>query len=92
MTIEDVEKELKDACADLAWRNKKDALDRLLSVLSWWLDVKGEHPAALTVSAFRNEVDIETQAASVLEGILAETDSISVEDLLATWKKMMKVI
>lgn len=89
--IEEVEKELKEACQDMSWRDKQEGMERLLSTLSWWLEAKGALPESLTISAIRNEFMFNNESTNALEHVLEETDCVSVSDLLERWTKLEKL-
>ena len=90
-SLKEVEKELKEACADMSWRNKQEGIERLLSALSWWLEAKGADSEALTISAVRNEFQFNNESTDALEHLLNETDCVSVSDLLNRWTQLEKL-
>jgi len=85
-----VEKEFIGACLDMQWRDPQEGMERLLGALSWWLDTKGENPAALAISALRNDFEFNTSAAKALEHVFQSTDRVSVEDLLEEWTRLQE--
>lgn len=89
ITMRDIEKDLISACADLTWRERKEGIVRLLGRLMWWLEEKGATSESLTVSAIKNEFEIDTEAAETLEHVLSETECVSAEDLLGRWAELV---
>lgn len=89
--IDEIEKDLKDACAEMSWRNKQEGMERVLSALCWWLESKGATPESLTISAIRNEFMFNNESTDALEHVLNETDCVSVSDLLERWAKLEKL-
>ena len=87
----DVQTELISACSEMQWREWQDGMERLLSVLSWWLDTKGENPAALTISGVKNDFEFGNHAVAALEHVLSHTDTVGVEDLLKEWDRLKKL-
>lgn len=85
------EKELISACLDMRWREKQDGMERLLMCLSWWLDTKGENPAALVISGVKNDFAFNRHALEALEHVLSHTDSAEVGDLLKEWDRLLQV-
>ena len=85
---EEVESQLVNACLDLRWMERREALERLLHALSWWLDVRGHPVAALTASGVERDLSLHASAEKDLEKIFEHTDTIDVEDLLGTWDEM----
>jgi hypothetical protein len=90
ITIEEVERDLIEACNDMRWREKQEGMHRLLTSLAWWLDAKGHLPESLTINGLRNDFEANTTSADALEHLLSETDCVSVTDLLKQWAKLDK--
>jgi hypothetical protein len=87
----DVEKELVSACLDMRWRDRQDGMERLLVALSWWLDTKGENPAALVISGIKNDFEFNRHATQALEHALNTTDSADLTELLLEWDRLRMV-
>jgi len=89
--IEEIEKELKEACADMSWRSKQEGMERLLCTLGWWLEAKGALPESLTISGLRNEFMFNNESTAVVEHLLSETDCVSVSELLDRWGELEEI-
>ena len=85
MTLKEVEALLYTSCEDLRWREKQDGVERLLNNLSWWLDVKGQHLASVTISGLANEFKFNRDATDAVEHLLHITDSTSVSEIIDRW-------
>ncbi len=88
MKMTTAEQELIEACKELQWRDREDAVDRLLSTLSWWLDTKDENSAALVVSGLKAEIHVSRESTRRLEKVMLATASTSVDDLIKRWDEM----
>ena len=86
--LSSAEKELVGACASLSWRDHQDGMERLLSCLSWWLDEKDEHGAALLISGLAAEFRFNSESSSALEHLFDSTDCNSVNEILKRWGKL----
>lgn len=91
MTIEEVERELIGACADMSWRDTQEGMERLLTNLMWWLEAKGANSEALTISAIKNEFRFNNSSSAALNHVMVETDCVSVKDLLERWAELQKL-
>ena len=89
--LTEAENELVGACQDLAWRDRQEGLERLLTNLMWWLDEKGAVTESLTIAGLRNEFQFNNSSSAALEHLLQETDCISVTDLLKRWSELEKL-
>lgn len=90
-TLKEVEREFINSCADITWRERQEGMERLLTNLVWWLEAKDAHSEALTISGLRNEFQFNTESAAAINHLLAETDCVSISDLLKRWAELEKL-